>query len=207
MSRHLWRSEVLVSLLLIAAAGCASTRMTSQVNPGYVGRHFNKVFIHGNFQSLEQRHLAEEELCVALARTVPWECLKSAEVLFPGQFYSPEQIRDRLDELGVDAVLVLQPTGSGTSSIYIPPSTHTTATASAYGNAATASSTTYTSGGFNLSMPWTNYEVMLWSRADGQVAWYATAVSSGNEFAGWDDLIRSAARKTVERLAADGIIR
>lgn len=204
MRNHVNRSVVLVAVLL---AGCATTRMTSQINQDVMGRSFGKVLVHGNFQSLEYRQLAEETLCTELARVAGCECLKSSEVFFPGEEYSAEQISIRLSDLKIDGVLTLQPTGSGTSSTYVPQTSHTTGSATVTGNTVTGSSTTRTSGGYNVSKPWANYEAVLLSTSDGRVAWYATAASGGNAFAGWEDLIKSASNKTVSKLVSDGVLR
>lgn len=58
-----------------------------------------------------------------------------------------------------------------------------------------------------LNKPWANYEAVLWATSDGKVAWYATAASGGNAFAGRDDLISSASSKTVSKLVSDGVFR
>jgi hypothetical protein len=110
-----------------------------------------------------------------------------------------------LRELSVDAVLTLQPTGSGTSSTYVPQTSHTTGSATVIGNTVTGSSTTQTYGGYSIEKPWANSEVVLRSTSDGTVAWYATAASGGNAFAGWDDLINSASSKAVSKLVSDGV--
>jgi len=200
-------SRLVLALIPSMLMACATTRMTSQANPEVAGRGFTKVLSYGNFQALEHRQQAEEKLCSELVHVSHWECLQASHVFFPGQAYSAEQIAARLTDLGIDGVLTLQPVGSGTSSSYIPQSSYTTGTASVSGNTVTGSSTTQTYGGYNVSKPWANLEAVLWSVADGQMAWYATATSKGNAFADWDDLIRSAAGKTASQLRADGISR
>lgn len=177
-------AAVLLAVLLVGCATTrAATRMTSQLNREAAGRSFGKVLVHGNFQNLEYRQLAESKLCAELAGATGVACLKSAEVFFPAQEYSAEQIAERLSELSVDAVLTLQPTGSGTSSMYL-----------LLGSLVTP-----------ISKPWANYEVVLWSTSDGKVAWYATAASGGNARARWDDLINSASSKAVSKLISDGV--
>jgi hypothetical protein len=79
--------------------------MTSQVNRETLGRSFGKVLVHGNFQNLEYRQLAEAKICTELSRIATCECLKSSEVFFPGQKYSSDPIASRLLELRIDAVL------------------------------------------------------------------------------------------------------
>ncbi len=65
-------------LLTVLLGGCASTRMTTQLKPALMGRTFAKVMVHGNFQDLEHRQLAEEKLCADLARLSGCECLRSS---------------------------------------------------------------------------------------------------------------------------------
>lgn len=206
MKRQMKMSSSVAAVLLgVMLVGCATTRITSQVNREVIGRSFGKVLVHGNFQNLEYRQLAESKLCSGLAEATGVACLKSAEVFFPGQEYSAEQIAERLSELQIDAVLTLQPTGSGTSSTYVPQTSHTTGRATVIGNTVTGSSTTQTYGGYYISKPWQNCEAVLWSTSDGKVVWYGTAASRGNAFAGWDDLINSASSKTVSKLVSDGV--
>ncbi|MCI0453177.1 MAG: hypothetical protein L0Z51_12470 [Candidatus Latescibacteria bacterium] len=191
---------------ILLAAGCASTDLTSQVNLEVARRGFTRVLVEGNFQSLEHRQIAEEKLCSELARLATCECVKASDVFFPGKQYSFDELKKRFAELGIDAVLTLQPTGGGTSSTYVPQTTQTTGNAQVIGNTITGSSTTQSYGGYNVSKPWSNFEASLWSTTDGEVAWYATAQSGGNAFAGWDDLIKSAAGKTVSKLVTDGVL-
>ncbi|MGF1614795.1 MAG: hypothetical protein ACFCVA_13045 [Gammaproteobacteria bacterium] len=147
--RSTWKPLIAV-VLGVLLTGCATTRMTSQINSEVLGRSFGKVLVHGNFQNLEYRQLAEDKICTELSRIATCECLKSSEVFFPGQNYSSDEIASRLNELHIDAVLALQPTGSGKSSTYVPQTSHTTGSATIIGNTVTGSSTTQTYGGYNI---------------------------------------------------------
>lgn len=180
--------------------------MTSMPNAQLAGRTFSTILVVGHFQSLEHRRLAEERLCSELASATTCKCITWSQAFFPGQDYAPEQIRETLQRLGVDAVLTLQPTGSGTTSTYVPQSSSTTSNAHITGNTIQGSSKTQTYGGYNVNKPWASFEATLWSTADDQVAWYATAESGGNAYAGWDNLIKSAAGKTISRLISDGVL-
>jgi hypothetical protein len=194
-------------ILLIAITGCATTRMASQVNQELRDRRFSKVLVHGNFQSLQHRQTAEEKLCSEIARVSSSACVKSSAVFFVGKEYTAQEIDQRLSELGVDGVLVVQPTGGGTSSAYIPQSSYTTGTATVRGNTVTGTTRTQTYGGYDIEKPWADYEAYLWSTNDGEVVWYATAASSGNALADWNDLIKSACGKTIKTLVDDRVLR
>jgi hypothetical protein len=176
-------------------------------NAQLAGRTFSTVLVVGKFQSLEQRRLAEERLCSELSNATTCRCVAWSQAFFPGQDYSADQIRENLQRLQIDAVLTLQPTGSGTSTSYVPQSSTTTSNAYVTGNTITGTSKTQTSGGYNINKPWASFEATLWSVADDQIAWYATAESGGNAYAGWDNLIKSAAGKTINGLVADGVLR
>ena len=115
--------NICLLMMISILSGCASTKMTSMANPQTIERNINKVLVHGDIQNLEYRRLAEEKLCKELTRNVECECLESSQVFFPGEEYSVEQIASRLNELQVDAVLTLQPTGSGITSKYVPQTT------------------------------------------------------------------------------------
>jgi hypothetical protein len=176
-------------------------------NTRLTGRTFSTILVEGNFQSLEHRRLAEERLCSELTNKTTCKCVTSSSAFFPGQEYTPEQIKETLDQIGIDAVLTLQPTGSGTSSTYVPQSSSTTSNAYITGNTVRGSSKTQTYGGYNVNKPWASFEAKLSTSTDGEIVWYATAESGGNAYAGWDNLIKSAAGKTVSTLVRDGVLR
>ncbi|RUT74410.1 hypothetical protein [Marinobacter sp. NP-6] len=194
-------------VLIVLVSACASTEMTSRANPELEGRAFDKVLVFGKFQNLNHREVAESEFCSNLGRLTNSECIKSSEVFFVGESQSAEQIDARVKEQEIDAVLILQPSDSGTSSSYVPPSYETQSNATVTGNMISGSSTTYTYGGYTLNKPWAKYEVSLIAIVDGRVAWYATGQSRGNAYAGWDDLIESATSESVKKLVSDGVLR
>jgi hypothetical protein len=197
-----------ICILVTIAFGCARTNLTSRINPETNSKHFTRILVHGNFPSLAHRQAAEDRLCSKIRQAAPsCECVKALDTFFPGQEYSVDDIATRLTDLQIDGVLVIQPTGSGATTTYVPQSSYTTGTATVHGNTVSGSSTTQTYGGYDVSKPWANYEATLYSTSDGKVAWYATAESTGNAFADWSDLINSVCGKTVNKLTADGLVR
>jgi hypothetical protein len=180
--------------------------MTSQVNAELSGRRYVKVLVHGNFQALGYRQLAERTVCEQLVLASEVACVKSSDVFFPGQQFSPDQIATRLRELQVDAVLTLQAANSGLSSVYVPQTTVSSGSATVTGNTIAGTATTQTFGGYNVTKPWAQYEAVFWAIADAKVAWYATAQADGSAYSRWDDLIKAAAKKTVGKLVSDGVV-
>lgn len=198
--------SLLLVIAFVSTAGCASTKMTSRVDPAIVGSPLRKILVHGNFDDLENREVAEDHLCEKIATISVCECVRAIDLYFPGRRYSDEEIMQILATAGVDGVLVIQPTNSGTNSSYIPQTSYTTGSASVVGNSVIGSATTTTQGGYSISKPWATYAVSLYSVTSGNVVWYATAQSSGNAYADWHDLIRSASGKAIDKLISDGAL-
>lgn len=194
----------ITSLGLLAA--CASTKVTSELNPEMSGRTYTNVLVYADIADLEYRKEIEQEFCDRITSKTSSACLQSAQVFFPGQPYTADDISKRIAELHVDGVLMLK-ASSGVSSSYVPPTTYTTGTATVYGNTISGQSTTQTFGGYNVNKPWANYQVSFWSVADNKVAWYGSGKSRGNAFAEWSDLIESAAKETVSSMLDDGLLK
>jgi hypothetical protein len=186
--------------------GCASTDMTSEANPEITIHHYGTILAVGYFANLDVRKNAENELCEDIVGDTTTKCIESNSVFFPGETYTAEDTSRKLAALHIDAVLTIRPTGSGTSSAYIPPTTYVTGTAYSYGNTVNASTTSQTFGGFSIHKPWANLEITLFSIADNKIAWYATGQAHGNAHASWDDLAVSAADECVEKLLDDGVL-
>lgn len=199
-------ADFVLVLVVMSIGGCASTRMTSKVDPVVVERPFRKILVHASFNDLEAREVAEDKLCAEMQNVSVCECAKSVQLFFPGRQYSAEEAAEILLNAGIDGVLILQPTGSGTNSHYVPPTSRTTSSARVSGNSIFGSSTTTTSGGYSVSKPWETYEASLYFVDSGDVVWYATAKASGNRYADAHDLIRSASAKAVEKLLGDRAI-
>jgi hypothetical protein len=160
----------------------------------------------GNFSDLGLRQDAEQEFVKTLA-SKGLQSTPSALLLFPGRQYSPEEIDQALSTAGVDAVLVLSPGGAGTSSTWIPQTTTTTGSATAYGNTVTGTATTRSSGGYAVEKPWAQFSAQLFDRAARQSVWVASFDSRGNAFADWGHLVRSMARKAAGALAQQRLLR
>lgn len=197
---------VAVAAFCVGFTGCATTELASQLNPAYLGTQYAKILVEARFQDLSLRQLAEGEFCKEVALYSNCECVESATLIFPGQTDSPEELAAILAENDIGAVIIIGPTVSGVATAYVPETSHTQGSATISGNTISGSSTTRTYGGYNLSAPWASYEVTMWDEAKHDVVWYATAQTTGDIFADWEDLVRSVARKTVSGLLEPGLI-
>ncbi len=190
----------------VAVSGCVNTTINSVPNRWLPQESYSRILVVGNFGELAVRQAAEYKTCLDMNEKTATDCVPSAGVLFPGSPINAESLRRAVEKVGADAVLVIGSTGSGSSSVYIPPTTQTRGSATVFGNTVSAQSTTRTYGGYNVSKPWAGFEVVLFSVRQDQRVWYATASTGGNAFSSWDDLIDAASGKTVARLVEDGVL-
>ena len=196
-------------LIIFLFSGCARTSINSMTNSDYFDHSFKKILVEGNFEDLDHRRDAEEEMCRKLEEFQECECIQYSTVIFPGEEISEKKLAELIEEFQIDGILVLQTTESGSSSYYVPPTTYTsgsTTIPTLQGSRVYGSSTSTTSGGYTASNPWAKFEVSLISTRSGHVVWYATASSKGNTHTNRNELIRSAAGKAINQLESDGII-
>ena len=197
------RSAVALAALLVS--GCARTGIHSQVNLED-SSSYKKFIVVVNVQDLGLRQTAEKRFVEKLAaRGV--EGVPSHVVLFPGKVYQDDEIASKLDELAVEAIVVVEPTGTGSSFHYVPPTTRTQTDARVYGNQVKGSSTTTTTGGYNVSKPWASFNARVMDASSGNIVWTASATTNGNAYAGAGNLVKSMAGKTVSQMAKDGLLR
>jgi hypothetical protein len=193
-------------LTALLMTGCASTDMTSEANPEISTHHYDTILVVGDFSSLKHRKSLESEICEDIVGDTTTKCIEANSIFFPGDTYTPEEIEEKIRSLHIDGVLTMEPTGSGTSSTYIPPTTYVTGSAYSYGNTVSGTATAHTYGGFSVHKPFASYTITLFSIVDNKMAWYATAQSRGNAFASWDDLIEDAADECIDKLIDDGVL-
>lgn len=183
---------------------CASTRISSFVNPEYGGRQYSNILIVVLLRDLGERASAERRIQREFAN-YDVESVPAHEIFYPDRTY-PEQVTSEiLESYNIDAILVVDPYDVGTSKTYIPGETRSTtegrATRDFFGGYRIKTETkTRTSKGYYVSKPWARFELTLrdWPTFDG--VWVASARSSGNAFASWNTLMKSVATKIVEEL-------
>lgn len=201
----LWLS--LVGLL----AGCARTELASYVDPAYQGRpKFTSAVVFAPNIPLKERSRIEDVAVEALAeRGVA--ASRGMDVIPPTRQMTNEQVADAIIARGFEAVLIIFPTGKGTTETYVPPTYHpgtTTGSATTLGNTTYFNfqqSPGYTTGGFNVSKPVASYRASLIDVRSGAVIWTADASSRGSAFDDYVTLGASMARESVSSLVADGL--
>jgi hypothetical protein len=192
---------------LLALTGCATTRITSQVDATALSATYDTALVHADFSDLDLRKLGESELRRTLAlRGV--EGVAATDIFFPGEAVGEEEIRARLDDRGIQAVIVIGAYDAGTSERYRSPTFYTRGTAWVSGNQVQTRSTTQSVGGGVEKSLWAKFWAELVDLKSERRVWLATAKSSSlsGETATEHTLLRSFSGKVASQLVTDGVI-
>lgn len=168
-------------IMLMGVAGCASTNMSSVVDPAFRGQQLSSVVVAAPSLRLSERQIAETEmqkefaaLGVAAARWI--------DLLPPTRSGNDQEAAKALASSNAQAVLIFQPGGRSLSQEYVstPMQTQTTGTINQFGNAYNfnAMSTT-TGGGEIVSRPNASDRFVLIALPSAAIAWQADAQSAG----------------------------
>lgn len=197
-----------VATLVSLISGCATTDLTSRINPSAADRQFQTVLAFATFQDLELRSMAEERLCQQIEEGTTSSCIEAADLFFPGQQFTDQEVRERLVGAGVDAVIAISATNAGTNRSYVPPSYATTQThGSVVGNAYSETSTTQVMGGGTSSRHWASFQCQMVAVEDAEPIWFATAnTKAQTALVGVDDLVRSVTSRMFSQLLSDGVL-
>lgn len=199
--------------LLVLGNACVSVDFTSRLSPAYDGAPLGKTVVLGEYEDLAVREFAESKLAWALEQR-GCESVKWLDLFFVGDNYDADALAATLDREHVEAVLILGTTDLGSTLHYIPQTQHTTSTAygtaNTRGNTTTArvhgESTTYTTGGHNVSKPWATYEATLIEVNGWRTLWVASGRAKGNAYVNHRDLLTAACKKVVAKMERDGVV-
>ncbi len=189
----------------LTLGGCASTSLTTRINPETTGRLITKVLVRAEYASLTYRETAEDALCAELVKVSAWSCMTYGKVFFIGETYSPEQVQARMQRNDIDAVLLLKPTESGATSTSLGQVSAPNPGLALLGHVLSDASSKPIQEASSLDKPWANYEVKLISVSDDRVIWFASANANGTVFANWKDLIAATAKQTARELKQSGL--
>jgi hypothetical protein len=193
----------LLSLLLFA---CASTRLTSVRDPSSLtAPSYRHILVLAPFSDLEQRTQAEGSFVDRL-ETLGLDAAPSMGIFLPTRSYSDEDFVKALHDARIDGILLVSLTDAFMSQTYVPGTSTTTGTVTLNGNLLNYSSTTIGVGGHQISKPRLRFELRLIRVSDGSIAWLATSLTKGNEFARFGSLVQSLARASVDDLKKNGLI-
>jgi hypothetical protein len=193
--------------------------MTSMLAPEAVGTNYRRMLVMAPVNDLALRQRAESAfvraavvrdtalICDPVCRRPlnsesPTEFVAGHTLLFPGRQYSSSEIATMLRENRIDATLALFPTSAGVDQSFVPPSLETSC---AEWNAVTYCGAPV--GGVTVAQPWATFAARVYDARDGRTVWIATGTTGESFFDRLDTLLESVARRTVDRLRADGAIR
>lgn len=196
-----------VILLTMFFVSCSSTRITkTRLNPNFKGRTFTNLLIMAKAQDLESKKLAEEIIYKDLEQQVNSKCVKSSDVFLRGE--SAEEISNRLIELKVDAILILESTNSNRSSTAISSDSSTLEKERVDSKSDLESTLAMVDILSAYLFPKINWRIELRSIPEYKLVWYATVTSpTKGTGVGWRGLIKSVANKLVHKLISDGVLR
>lgn len=204
--------KLLVSLcVVIFACGCiTSTKIHSRLNPKYNSRGFTNLLVIAEFADLGLQEKCEGKIKKELQKQGV-ECTMGHELFFAEKTQSEDEYLEMLDDLGIEAVLIVYPAGAGYSATYIPPRSKTKVKGRIKpdylgGYKVKVESETRTYGGYNINKPWADFEAEMFDVTTGEMVWYATSSSSGNAFTNYKSLVNAVGGKTVKKLTEDGLI-
>ena len=199
---------VLASTTLLLAC-VARTSVTSFVDPAYRQDHnFSSVAVFASGVGLEERQTIEDTVAQRFADHGV-RAIRGIDIVPPTRQVTDKEWTQDVVASGADTVLIISKTGQGVSHAYIPQTYYPGATS---GTAQTVGDMTffnfnqspgYTMGGHTISKPRATYSAVLFNVQDEQPMWKADAKSRGSAFADYNDLGRSVADETVDRLIAD----
>jgi hypothetical protein len=195
-----------VALVMVAVglgSACTRTRMTSSLSPEATGATYSRILVVFSVPDLRLREFVENQF----ASQSPSVFIPGHSILPPTREYSNEEILGRLSQEHVDALLLVRLSDAGTDTKPVQ-AARTTACSGGGGQGRGCFGGFITpSGGGTINQSWAFFDSSLMDMSTRIVVWTGSAESKGSQFSGSDDVLRSMALKTVERLREDGVVR
>jgi hypothetical protein len=183
--------------------------MAATINPEFKHVTYTRLLVIARFGDLGLQQELENKLCSQL-ELLGVTCQTGHEFFFRASEYTIDEVGEKLDKKGIQAVLIVMPLDAGVSKTTLPEELHSDTKSwlgrSSGGYYYNERSTIYKTGGQTIRKPWASFEVRLWDIASDDVVWYATAQTAGNAFASFTTVVRSMASKTVSRLSKAGLV-
>ncbi len=206
MNGRSMRTAILVlaiAALVVAAGGCASTNMRSQVSPDFPGEPYERVLVWIDLDDTMLVQSAEDYLVEEL-EDIGVDAVAQYTVFFGEKEYSFKDRKRELNERGIDAVLTLVLTDAGATRHRIPPSRYTVSRRNPY-TGRVHHSTRWTGGGVDVNA-WADFKAELLDRESGEIVWRALAKTSGDASVGRVAFLQSVSREIAGSLRKDGIV-
>lgn len=194
-----------VAIFLFIITSCASTKITSVVDPEFKKAQFSDVLVISTFSDLMYKEKIEDNF-KKFGNSKNISISTGSEILPPTRNYSNYEISNILEYNNIDCILVIALQDYWTSQTYVPKSTTTYGSASIIGNTIVYSQKKKNYGGGFISKPRVTFESRLFDAKTGNVIWRSTSLTKGNALADFSDLSSSLSRTTINKLLTDRII-
>lgn len=198
-------------LCLLVTGACVRSDISSYTDPAFrQSSAVSSMVVFGFGMSLEERGVVESA-AVARLEAAGLRGIRGIDIAPPTRQLDDAQLVRAILNTGADSVLVIEPTGKGTTSTYVPPTYHP---GSVYGTATTTGNFTtlnlyqtpgYTSGGYSISKPHASYAAVLFEADTGAQLWQASIQSRGSAFDDYRSVAEGMAGDVIDELTGSGL--
>ena len=188
-----------IIVFCIVTISCAFTDITSVTNPDHKNKLYGRILVISPFQELHYRKLFEYKLSNTFY-DVYVDAFAGIDLISPIKTYTDFELRKILDQYNIDGILVASLTDYYESQTYVPPTQVTSGSVWVVSNYVRYSQTTNAIGGGIISRPRMKFEIRLYDRSSGEVAWLSQSFTSGNALADFVTLADSLSRVTIRTL-------
>lgn len=189
--------KLLLLIIPLFLISCATTKISSFVNPDIDISNYKSILVFGNIRDIEIRKTVESDIVsVFLENNI--NCISSINILSPLKDYSEQERKEILIKNKIDGIMTVCIISSGENSAYIPQQTHTNYSSQYVNGQLISIPYTTTSGGYSVSYPKADFEITLTDIASGKLAYKATANSEGDEFSDMKTISRSLAKEIIK---------
>jgi len=189
--------------LMLAAWGCATTKIDSVKDPAANGKVYRNFLIAGNFNDLAERKTAEIAFASAFSNQ-GINAVPSVNVLLPTRTYSDEEAAKTVKDQGFDAVLTITLTKEYVDQSVVPGSSSTDCTT----DKKTGKTHCYTTDTPPrvVNEPRIKCDLSLTDVATDKNVWVANTLTAGGEGTGFSTMMDSMAKQALSKLNQEGLV-
>ena len=178
------KPAIAAACTVILLGGCVTTSLSSYTDPAFTGATFESIAVWANTSDLEWRQDLEKSMQERVVSNSGAKAVRVIDFAPPTREYDAAEIFQLMRGTGVEAVIVVAFTDTGV--------------------AQTVGGNEY--GVYTNETPWAEAAVDLYEVESGAKVWTGTAKTQGDEFTNWVDVRRSAGRKVIAELLANGLL-
>lgn len=189
--------KLLLVIILLFLTSCATTKISSFINPDIDISNYKNILVFGNIRDIEIRKTLESDIVSAFIEN-NLNCISSINIFSPLKDYSEQEREEILIKNNIDGIITVCIISAGENSAYIPQQTYINYSSQYVNGQLISIPYTTTSGGYSVSYPKADFEITLTDIVSGKLAYKATANSEGDEFSDMKTISRSLAKEIVK---------